>query len=155
MAFFAPLVPILAGIGGGSAVAGGILAGTAILSGGIAAKSAHDAGALASAENKVQAKQAGDAARGREIERKRDLLKALGTQHAYAAAGGAGFGGSLAAIAKSDINAARNDLSADRVNTQTQQRLFRMRAANASQTGNLNAITSVLDVGTKLAGAYA
>jgi hypothetical protein len=40
MAFLAPLVPILAGIGGGSAVAGGILAGTTALSAGLGIKAA-------------------------------------------------------------------------------------------------------------------
>jgi|KBSMisStandDraft_5_1062788.scaffolds.fasta_scaffold01900_12 hypothetical protein len=40
MAFLAPLVPILAGIGGGSAVAGGILAGTTALTAGLGIKAA-------------------------------------------------------------------------------------------------------------------
>lgn len=154
MAFFAPLVPVLASIGGGSAVAGGILAGTAIISGGLAAKSAHDAGSIASAEAKLQAKQAGDAARGREIERKRDLLRALSTQHATAGAQGVAFSGSKAAIAVRDINDNRNDLQADRANTRTTQRVLRSRAANSRQAGTLGAVTSILDTANNLASAY-
>lgn len=155
MAFFAPLVPVLAGIGGGSAVAGGILVGTTIASAGITAKSAHDAGEVASAEAKLQAKQAGDSARGREIERQRSLLQSLATQHAFSGAQGVAMQGSNVAIANRDIKYAREDDLADYANTRGQQRILNMRGANARRTGTLNAVTSLLDSGVDLARAAA
>jgi hypothetical protein len=98
----------------------------------------------------LQAKQAGDAARAREIERKRDLLKALATQNAAAGAQGVAFSGSKAAIARTDIRQAATDLLADTANTRTQQRILRTRGANAQKAGNMRALTSLVDTATDL-----
>jgi hypothetical protein len=146
MAFF---VPILAAVGGGSALAGGL----AIASAGLGVMSAVQERAAGKAERgalNLQAKQAGDAARAREIERKRDLLKALATQNAAAGAQGVAFSGSKAAIARTDIRQAATDLLADTANTRTQQRILRTRGANAQKAGNMKALTSLVDTATDL-----
>lgn len=141
MAFF---VPVLAAIGGGSALTGGVLAATAV-AGGLAAKGQYDAGQIAKAEYKLQAKAEGDAARGREIERKRALLSALSSQYARAGAQGVAIQGSNAAIMNRDIKDNRQDLLYDTANTRTAQRILRSRGANAASRGTVNAITSIAD----------
>lgn len=146
MAFF---VPVLAAVGGGSALAGGLALGAAGL--GVAkAYQTYKMGEVANAEAKLASKQAGDAARGREIERKRDLLKALATQNAHAGAQGVAIQGSNEAIARADIRDARNDLLADTANTRTQQRIYRARGRNAQSEARLGAVTSLLDTATGL-----
>lgn len=151
MAFF---VPVLAAVGGGSAIAGGLTLATAALGVGSAVQ-AHKAGKVVEAENKLQAKAEGDAARTREIERKRALLRAVATQHASAAAGGIAFGGSQAAIARRDIEDFRNDLLADRANTATAQRILRARGQSARASGDLGAVRSLVDTGTSIYEARA
>ena len=141
MAFF---LPVLAAVGGGSAVAGGVLAATAV-AGGLSAKAAYDAGKISEAEYKLQAKQEGDAARGREIERKRALLASLSSQNARAGAQGVAIQGSNAAIMNRDIKDNRQDLLYDTANTRTAQRILRSRGSNASARGTLGAITSIAD----------
>lgn len=144
MAFFVPLAAGLASIGGGSAVAGGLLVGSAV-AGGLAAKSTYDAGQTAKAEAKIQSKQEGDAARAREIERKRALLSALSSQHARSGAQGVTMQGSNVAIAQRDINDNRQDLLYDTVNTRRAQRILRSRGQSASRSGTIGAITSIAD----------
>lgn len=151
MAFF---VPVLATLGGGSAVAGA-LAGASAVVGLMGAKAQYDAGQIAKAESKIAAKQEADAARGREIERKRDLLRALATQGAVAGAQGVGFAGSKAAIARTDIEQARTDTMTDRVTSVTKQRILRARGKSAAQIGTLKAVSSVLDIGQNLYGKFA
>jgi hypothetical protein len=126
-----------------AAIAGGFTV-ASLAAAGFAAKAQHDAGVIQSAEYKLQAKQAGDAARGREIERKRDLLKALATQAATAGAQGVAMQGSNVAIARADINQSRNDLLTDTANARSQERILRSRAANARSSGNAAAVTSLL-----------
>lgn len=144
MAFFAPVAAGLASIGGGSAVAGGLLVGSAV-AGGLAAKSTYDAGQIAKAEYKLQSKQEGDAARGREIERKRALLSSLAAQHARSGAQGVTMQGSNVAIARRDIKDNRQDLLYDTANTRTRQRILRSRGSNVSYQGSVGAITSIAD----------
>ncbi len=146
MAFF---VPALAAIGGGSALTGGLIAATAVV-GGISAKAQYDAGKISEAEYKLQAKQEGDAARAREIERKRGLLRALSTQNAQAGAQGVAIQGSNAAIANRDIKDFSNDMMYDRVNTKTAQRILRSRGSNSARMGAVGAITSLVDSGTSM-----
>ena len=140
MAFF---VPILAAAGGGSAVAGALTIASAGL-GVMQAYQQQQIGKVERAGYELERKQAGDAARGREIERKRDLLKALATQAATAGAQGVAMQGSNVGIAMADIRQARNDLLTDTANTKTQQRILRTRGINAQRAGNANAITSLV-----------
>lgn len=125
------------------------------VSGVMAAKSARDAGIIQNAEYKIQARQAGDAARGREIDRKRDLLKALATQAATAGAQGVAMQGSNIGIAKADIGWARNDFLTDTANTRTQQRIMRARGTNAQRAGNAQAVTSLINTASSLYAAGA
>lgn len=144
MAFFAPIAAGLATIGGGSAAAGALLVGTAV-TGALSAKAQYDAGKISAAQYKLQAKQEGDAARAREIERKRALLTSLASQHARSGAQGVAMQGSNVAMANRDIKDNRQDLLYDTANTRTAQRILRSRASNASYQGGVGAITSIAD----------
>lgn len=142
------VVPVLATLGGGSAVAGGLA--VASLGVGIAgAAQQRKAGEIQSAELKVQAKTEAVAAGQQQIERRRSLLRALSSQNAAAGAGGVETSGSVEAIARRDIRDAQNDLLVDGMNTQSRQRSLRSRASNSVRIGNANAATSLLDSGKK------
>jgi hypothetical protein len=149
MAFF---VPILAAVGGGSALAGGLAVASAAV-GVMGAVQQQQAGKIERAEYNLQAKQVGDAARAREIERKRDLLTALATQAATAGAQGVAMQGSNVGIAKADIARARNDLLVDTANTRTQQRVLRTRGINAQRAGTARAVTSLVKTASDLYAA--
>lgn len=159
MAFFVPILGAIGSAATGGAIAagatsaaviGGAIVGGTALSGISSAYQARKAGQVENAGYKLQAKQEGDAARGREIERRRALLGSLATQNATAGAQGVGIQGSNAAIAQADINSARNDLLTDTVNTKTRQNILRARGANAQIAGNAQAITSLFDTGKSL-----
>lgn len=142
------VVPALAALGGGSAVTGGVIAATVAISAGAGAYSAiesHKAGVAASQQAQQQATADGDQARVQEINRRRDLVKALSTQDAYAGATGQAGGGSLAAIARSDINDASNDLLTSNLNSTNRQRALRMQASSDVSAGNAKAYSSLLD----------
>lgn len=153
MAFF---VPALASVGtalGASAGSAAIVGGLAIATVGtglMSAKMQYDAGKISEAEYKLQAKQEGDAARAREIERKRGLLRALSTQNARAGAQGVAIQGSNAAIANRDIKDFSNDMMYDRVNTKTAQRILRSRGSNSARMGRVGAITSLVDTASSV-----
>lgn len=146
MAFF---LPVLAVIGGGSAVAGGVLAATAV-AGGLSAYQQYKAGKITEQEYKLQAKQEGDAARQREIERRRGLLSALSSQNAQAGAQGVALAGSPAAMMNRDIKDFRNDLMYDQANTKTSQRILRSRGSAAAAAGKIGAIQSIVDTGSSI-----
>jgi hypothetical protein len=120
-----------------------------VLSGGMSAVQAHQAGVAADQSARPAAKQEKDAARGREIERRRGLLTALASQGATAGAQGVAFTGGKAAAARRDIKDARNDLLADTVNTRRNVRMLRLQGKSARQAGGFNAATSLLDTGVK------
>jgi dihydrodipicolinate synthase/N-acetylneuraminate lyase len=101
---------------------------------------------------KAQAAREGDAARQREIERRRALLRALSSQSARAGAGGVALDGSLAGIARADIRDATNDLLIDRSNTRSRQNELIRGAKNARSQGNIGAAVSLFDTGAKVAG---
>jgi hypothetical protein len=114
------------------------------------AKQQRAGGRIAQAENEIGARAEGDAARQREIERKRNLMRAISSQVARAGAGGADPGvGSLAGAMNFDIRQAQEDASVDTLNTQTRQRLLRARGANAREAGRAAARSTVLDTVTK------
>jgi len=107
---------------------------------------------IAESQNlQFQAKQEADKARGREIERRRALLRALADQHAKAAAGGAEFSGSLGAIAQRDIQDATNDLLIDQANAGNRIASLIAGARTARQQGRLGAYASLLDTGARAA----
>jgi hypothetical protein len=141
----APTVTAAAGMSTASQVMLGLTA----LSGGASAVASHQAGVAADQSARQAAKQEKDAARGREIERRRGLLTALASQGAAAGAGGIGFSGGVAAAAKRDIKDARNDLLTDTVNTRRNVRMLRLQGKSARQSGDLGAATSLIDSGVR------
>lgn len=118
------------------------------------AVSARNAGIAQSHQMKAAAVKEGDAARQREIERKRQLLRALSQQSANAGASGVTLDGSLAGIARTDIRDATNDLLVDRSNTAGTVRGLRAGAKNARRQGDLQAAASLFDTGAKIAGQF-
>jgi hypothetical protein len=142
-------LPALAAVGGGSAVAGALtVAGAA--AGVYSAVQQRQAGIEASAEAKAQAKTEEVNSNQREIDRRRDLIRALSSQNAAAAAAGADNSGSTGAIMRRDIKDAQNDLLFSSVNSDSRQRALRSRASNAVKQGNAGAATSLLDTAGKL-----
>lgn len=121
------------------------LAAVALGSGALAAGMQYRAGKLQQIQYKQEAKQEGDAAKQREIDRKRNLLRALASQRAAAGASGAEFSGSLANLAKIDIEEAATDLAVDSVNSARRQRALRLSGKEASNAGTARAAGSLLD----------
>lgn len=141
-------VPLLAAAGGGSAIAGGLaLAGAA--AGIYGAVQQHQAGEAQKAQLNAQAKTEAVAAQQREIERRRNLIRALSSQNAAAGAAGITTDGSVGAIMRRDIKDNQNDLLFSGVNTASRQRALRSEASNAARIGNANAATSLLDTAGK------
>lgn len=111
----------------------------------------RNAGIIQSQQYKQAAVAEGDAARGRELDRRRVLIKTLAARDAYAGASGQTTGGSIATLNMKDINDASNDLLYDRGSTAAKQRAYTSGASNAQQQGNIGAIGSVFEAGTKVA----
>lgn len=152
MAFMAPLIPMLASIGGGSAVTGGIMLGTTVASGAMAAVSARNAGIAQSNDMKYQAYVEGLSAKQQEIDRRRMLLKALSSANAAAGAGGIETSGSFGGIVRQSIKDNTNDLLVGAANATAKQQTLKLGARNARATGNNNAAMSLLDTTGKIAG---
>lgn len=121
------------------------LAAIALGSGALAAGMQYRSGKQQELVYKQEAKQEGDAAKQREIDRKRNLLKALASQRASAAAMGAEFSGSLGNLARVDIEEAADDLLVDQVNSSRRQRALRLSGREASAAGSAAAAGSLLD----------
>lgn len=119
----------------------------------VSATQERNAGIAKEQEATATAAAEGDAARQREIGRRRALVRALASQNARAGATGLQTDGSIGSLIRSDINDASNDLLVDRANSQ--QRIASLRASGkaARRAGDLGAIGSLLDSGTKLARA--
>lgn len=146
----AVMVPILAAAGGGSAVLGGTLLGATALSGGLAAYGQYQAGQAASAQYRAQARQEQTAARESEIQRRRDLLRALATQNAQAGAQRVAFSGGKAAIAAYDVAQAKRDTLVAQVNSSTKIAALKSAASNAAFQGKVGAAASLLDTATNI-----
>ena len=119
-----------------------ILIATTVASGLYSAQQQKAAGKAASAEAQIAANREGDAARAREIERRRALLRAIASQNA--AAGAAGVAVNEATLG-ADLMYATDDLLTDRANTLQTQSLLRLQGANAKRAGNAGAFTTLLD----------
>lgn len=112
-------------------------------------KASNDAGKIASAEANIAAKREGDAARQREIERRRALLRGLASQNASAGAFGVTPN---EAMANADIQYATDDLLADRANTRSTQAMYRSQAKNARRAGRVQGAVSLIDGATGVYG---
>jgi hypothetical protein len=119
-----------------------ILIGTTIASGVYSAQQQKAAGKAANAEAQIAANREGDAARGREIERRRALLRAIASQNAAAGAGGVSVN---EATLGADLMYATDDLMTDRSNTLQTQSLLRLQGSNAKRAGKVGAFTTLLD----------
>jgi hypothetical protein len=123
-----------------------ILMGAATIGGAIQKR---NEGIIESHNLKAAARKEGDAAKQREIERKRTLLRTLSAQTASAGARGVTMGGSLGALSRVDIRDASNDLLVDRANTGTRINALNAGAKNARRSGNLGATVSLFDGAAK------
>jgi hypothetical protein len=119
-----------------------LLIATTAASGVYSAQQQKAAGKAANAEAQIAANREGDAARGREIERRRALLRAIASQNAAAGAGGVAVN---AATLGADLMYATDDLMADRSNTLQTQSLLRLQGSNAKRAGKVGAFTTLLD----------
>ena len=119
-----------------------ILIATTVASGVYSAQQQKAAGKAANAEAQIAANREGDAARGREIERRRALLRAIASQNAAAGAGGVAVN---AATLGAELMYATDDLMADRSNTLQTQSLLRLQGSNAKRAGKVGAYTTLLD----------
>lgn len=146
------VVPMLAAIGGGSALAGGTLL-TAVVGGGLAsANAARNVGIAQEQQYKYQSYVEGLAAKQREIERRRDLIRSLSSMNAQAGAGGIELGGSLGGIIMKNIKDNQNDLLVNNANLSATQQSLAAAGANARQAANTNAAMSLLDTGKNVFG---
>lgn len=99
---------------------------------------------------KAQIRTEGDAAKQREIDRRRDLLRALSSQNARAGALGIETGGSLGGIMSTDIKEAQMDLATNSANFSARKRDLLAAASNAKRAANWKAVSGLL--GTAAAG---
>jgi hypothetical protein len=119
-----------------------ILIATTVGTGLYSAQQQKAAGKAASAEAQIAANREGDAARAREIERRRALLRAISSQNAAAGAGGVSVN---EATLGADLMYATDDLMTDRSNTLQTQSLLRLQGSNAKRAGKVGAFTTLLD----------
>lgn len=119
-----------------------ILIATTVASGVYSAQQQKAAGKAANAEAQIAANREGDAARGREIERRRALLRAIASQNAAAGAGGVSVN---EATLGADLMYATDDLMTDRSNTLQTQSLLQLQGSNAKRAGKVGAFTTLLD----------
>jgi hypothetical protein len=149
------VIPLAAAVGGGSAVTGGVLlasAAASLAAGVVSYKQTVRAGEIANAQSKIDANAEGDAARDREMQRKRGLLRAISSQVAQSGAAGVAFAeGSPAAIAQLDIAEATKDLNTDRVNVRARQRAIRLQGRNAETGARGQATASLIDTAANTA----
>lgn len=152
MAFAAAAPTLLTALGGGSAATGAVLAASAVATVGgavISARQSRAAGRVADAEAQIAANAEGDAARQREIERKRLLLRAISTQVAEAGAQGIAMDGSAARMAQLDIDDANTDLMIDNANTRSRQAGLRAQGRAARLQGSAQAGATLLDAAAR------
>lgn len=124
-----------------------IVGGATLAAGAYSARQQYKVGLIQQSELKAQAKTEAVSAGQQQIERRRNLIRALSSQNAGAGAAGIENSGSVAAIARSDIRDAQNDLLIGSVNSDARQRALRSQASNAARIGRNNAVTSLIDSG--------
>lgn len=117
----------------------------AVIGAGTGVYSAVSQGEAQDAQAKAQANQEQEAARGREIQRRRQLIQALASQSAAAGAKGAAPSGSIAGMAGADVAYERQDSLFDTSRSNTLQDVLRARGRNARVGGYVNAGGSLMD----------
>lgn len=158
MAFVAAIPAVVSAIGGGSMAAGAVAlaSAAATVGAGVAsARASRAAGKATQAELEIEARSEGDAARQREIDRKKNLLRAISSQQAYAGAAGVrADDGSPAALINLDIAESRRDSDIDSLNSKTRQRALRFRGSNARTAGNAQASATLLDTAARTTSMF-
>jgi len=123
-----------------------------LASGAITAQAQSRAGKIALVQSRIDANTEGDAAREREILRKKQLRRALSSQLAQAGATGVKFAeGSPARIAQLDIEAAERDLAIDTATTKQRQRALISQGKSARAASKAQATVSLLDTAVDVA----
>lgn len=125
-----------------------------LVAGGVAAKGYHDAGVATKQQNQFQARIEGDAAKGREIQRRQDLMRALSSQNAAAGAAGVETSGSIGGIARTNIKQNQQDLLTDAAGVGARRVALLTAGDNAQRAGNLQAAGSLLDTAGKAYGSH-
>jgi hypothetical protein len=129
-----------------------VVVGATVGSGLLKAGAERRAGQEQSIELKMQARQEEDAARDRELNRRRALVRALSTQIASFGASGVDPGtGSPAAIARRDAFLADEETAIDRAQTARQSTTLRRQARSARRIGTLRATSTLLSTGAQAA----
>jgi hypothetical protein len=124
-----------------------------VVGGGVlSAAASRRAGQEQSIELKQAALQEEDAAKDRELNRRRALVRALSTQIASFGASGVDPGtGSPAAIARRDAFLADEETAIDRAQTARQSTTLRRQARSARRIGTLRATSTLLSTGAQAA----
>ena len=116
----------------------------------LTAKAQQDSGRAQQYQMQAQARTEAVAAKSRELDRRRDLIKALASQNAAAGAGGVEASGSIGGIIRRDIRDASNDLLTENANTTARQRALQNAGRNARAQGDLMATATLFDTAQKL-----
>ena len=152
----AAIIPVVTAIGGGSAMAGTVLlatAATSLYAGVASAKTERVAGRNAEAQANIDANAEGDAARQREIERKKGLARAFSSQLAQAGATGIAFSeGSPAKIAQLDIAEAVSDTRIDNASSKQRQSSLRSQGRAARFIGDNRSTVALIDAAAGFGG---
>lgn len=112
----------------------------------VSIKGQKDAANAAQTEARVESRREGDAARSREIQRRRALLRSLASQNASAGAAGVAPNST---VANADIQYAVDDLMTDRGNTSSVQAQLALQAKNAGRASRIGIASSLLDGASK------
>lgn len=124
-----------------------IVQGVTVASAVVAAGRMRRAGAEQEIQYKQAALQEGDDAREQQIQRRRQLLRALASQTASAGAGGVEFSGSIATAARRDIEDAASDSLISDVNSKRKTRMLMASGRASRRAGDIAAASSILDSG--------
>jgi hypothetical protein len=124
---------------------------SAIVGTGVSVKGQKDQARAVKQEAEAESRREGDAARTREIERRRALMRALASQTAEAGAMGVAPD---KATAKYDIESANLDSLTDTVNTRGTQNSLSARGRNASRAARYGAAADLLGLGGTGADLY-
>lgn len=125
-----------------------ILASTAVAtvaSGYMAAQQQRNAGIQADNQAQAQARAEGDAAKGREITRRQDLMRALSSQNAAAGAAGISTDGSFGGVVRTNIKQNQQDLLTDAAGVSARRQALLDQGSNARRAGAAQARGTLFD----------
>lgn len=108
-----------------------------LIGGALEVKSQHDAGVAQDQQAQFQARIEGDAAKGREIDRRQELMRALSSQNAAAGVAGVETSGSIGGTMRTNIKQNQQDLLRDAAGTGARRSALLAQGRNARLSGNL------------------